>query len=69
MLIESCKEGFAREPIKVVRNALPDDAKFHHAFFDPNVPGVFLVIQSEAFAEVCEGGAIPALPVPEIMRA
>jgi hypothetical protein len=64
IFIEICKHGM--DKVKVVDNALPEDAKFVRAFVDDNLGWgrISLVLESESFKDLNEGDEIPILPNP-----
>ena len=65
LLVELCKAGSARYA-EVIENALPSDAMFVRAGHDMNGT-LRIVVSSESFAEVPEGGVIPELPPTKFM--
>lgn len=64
IFIDMCKYGF--DKIRIVKDSLPDDAKFIRAHVD-DVTGwgnISLVIESESFDELKDGDLIPIIPYP-----
>lgn len=57
-----------REMLRVIQNALPDDAKVvgigksHTWFYDPETHCIEIVVESKSFAEVEEGQILTELP-------
>jgi hypothetical protein len=65
ILLELCKNG--AEKTRIVKNELPQDAKFIRAGHDQS-GDMFLVIESESFRELKDGDEIPILENPLFER-
>jgi len=64
IFIELCKHGW--DKTRIIKNALPEDAKYVRAHTDDKSGwgAVYIVIESETFDELKEGDLIPLLPHP-----
>lgn len=59
--IDMCKRGERR--VRVVRNAIPDDATFVRAGYD-ETGMIRIVVQSESFPDVQQGAVLTVLAPP-----
>ena len=65
LLLEICKNG--TDGVKIVKNALPQDAEYVRAGYD-NFGNMFVVLRSESFEDIKEGAIMPELPRPEFEK-
>ena len=68
IFLDMCKYGINK--IRIVKDAIPDDAKFIRAHTDDNSGwgNISLVIESELFDELKDGDLIPTIPYPTFER-
>lgn len=65
--LELCKGLYETRNVRIIANAVPEDAKFIRAFTTDDVTGwgkIGLVIESESFEEIKEGNLMPTLSNP-----
>ena len=63
-LIEMCKADSNPRYVRVVENALPDDAHCVGGYYDSIRDVIQLAVQSEVFADVPDPVKSPVLPSP-----